>query len=53
MALRKEEGDYVDMLGLVLIGYFNIVNLNKTYYKYRMIFSDANGKYGFLEILIF
>ena len=53
MALRKEEGDYVDMSGLVFIGYFNIINLNKTYYNYRMMFSDAYGMYGFLKILIF
>ena len=29
MTSRKEEGDYVDMLGLVFIDYFNILNLNK------------------------
>ena len=29
MTSRKEEGDYVDMSGLVFIDYFNILNLNK------------------------
>ena len=29
MFSRKDEGDYVDMSGLVLIDYFNTLNLNQ------------------------